>query len=95
MTVKLKRLLKTEESIAKKKSDPCADTKSNLFDTNEGCRLSVELSEAFFRQLTVYSDLLLLLDFVDEYPSAYHPPPFNSNEQVERIFLAFFLHLVH
>ena len=66
-----------------------------MFDTNEGCRLSVELSKAFFRQFTVYSDLFVLLDLVDEYPSAYHPPPFSSNEQVERIFLAFFLHLVH
>jgi hypothetical protein len=66
-----------------------------LFDTNEGLRLYVELLKASFRQLTVYSDLFVLLDFGDEYPSAYHPPPFNSNEQADRIFLAFFLHLVH
>ena len=45
--------------------------------------------------VTVYTDFLLPLDFVDEYPSAYHPPPFSSNVQVERIFLAIFLHLVH
>lgn len=66
-----------------------------MIDANEGCRLSVELPKMFFRQLAVYSDVFELLDLVDEYPSAYHPPPFNSKEQVERIFLAFFLHLAH
>ena len=45
--------------------------------------------------VTAYTDFLLPLEFVDEYPSAYHPPPFSSNVQVERIFLAIFLHLVH
>ncbi len=68
---------------------------SDLFDTNEGWCLSVELSKALFRQLTVEFYLFVLLDFEDEYPSAYHPPPFSSNEQVERIFLAFFLHWEH
>ncbi|MGD8209181.1 MAG: hypothetical protein PVF32_04930, partial [Desulfobacterales bacterium] len=45
--------------------------------------------------VTAYTDFLLPLDVVDEYPSAYHPPPFSSNVQVERIFFALFLHFVH
>ena len=81
--------------VIQKKSDPWATTKSDLIDANEGCRSSVELPKTIYRQFAVYPDLFVLLDFVDEYPSAYHPPPFNSNEQVERIFLAFFLHLMH
>ena len=35
-----------------KKSHPWAGTKSDMFDIDEGCRLSVELSQAFFS--TVY-----------------------------------------
>jgi hypothetical protein len=39
----------------------------------------------------------LFLDpfFVEEYPSAYHPPPSNLKEQGDMIFLAFLLHLGH
>ena len=51
--------------------------------------------ESVYEIVTAYTDFLLPLEFVDEYPSAYHPPPFSSNVQVERIFLAIFLHLVH
>ena len=33
--------------------------------------------------------------FVEEYPSAYHPPPTSLNEQGDMIFLALRLHLGH
>ena len=33
--------------------------------------------------------------FVEEYPSVYHPPPTNLNEQADMIFLARLLHLGH
>jgi hypothetical protein len=51
--------------------------------------------ESVDEAVTAYCDFLLPLDVVEEYPSVYHPPPFSSNVQVERIFLAILLHLVH
>jgi hypothetical protein len=33
--------------------------------------------------------------FVEAYPSAYQPPPFNSNEHGDMIFLAILWHLGH
>jgi hypothetical protein len=47
------------------------------------------------RKQADYSDFLLLLDPLDEYPSAYQPPPFNSKEHWDMIFLALLLHLEH
>ena len=35
----------------------------------------------------------IYLDFLDEYPSVYQPPPFSVKVQEEMIFLAFFRHL--
>ena len=37
----------------------------------------------------------VLLDFEDEYPSEYHPPPTSLNEQGDIIFLARFLQCGH
>jgi hypothetical protein len=47
----------------------------------------------FFLGLLV--ELFLDPFFVEEYPSAYHPPPTSLNEQGDMIFLALRLHLGH
>jgi hypothetical protein len=43
----------------------------------------------------LFAELFLDPFFVEEYPSAYHPPPSNLKEQADMIFLAFRLHLGH
>ena len=48
---------------------------------------------AFFFVLLV--ELLPLSFLVEEYPSAYQPPPTSLKEQGDMIFLAFLLHLGH
>jgi hypothetical protein len=47
----------------------------------------------FFLELFV--ELFFDPFFAEEYPSAYHPPPTNLNEQGDMIFLALRLHLGH
>jgi hypothetical protein len=54
-------------------------------------RIYVELD--FFWVLLV--GLLPAPDWVEEYPSAYQPPPTSLMEQGDMIFLAFLLHLGH
>ena len=45
--------------------------------------------------LELWVELFVDPFFVEEYPSAYHPPPTSLNEQGDMIFLALRLHLGH
>jgi hypothetical protein len=69
-----------------------ANNKAQGSELNRCALLNMYTPECPFRRTPRASDYLLDSDverlFREEYPSAYHPPPFNSKEQVEIIFLA-------
>jgi len=58
-------------------------------------RTADQVFSVFVSFFVFETDVFLEPLFVEEYPSAYHPPPTSLNEQGEIIFLARLLHLGH